>query len=152
MTSQVSLPTNWDEIQAMPENNSDNRGDKVDAIHNFMLTNNIDSSRFENRDGLIWPGAAAAQRLQLADMIEAVNSFGMRGRDSPQFVPQSPLSGFSQPGTPRSDMDGSNEGSSAFRPVSSGTPSLLHHHHLLLALHQWRHMLKQKKTVAGVVV
>ena len=122
MTSQVSLPTNWDEIQAMPENNSNNRGDKVDAIHNFMLTNNIDSSRFENRDGLIWPGAAAAQRLQLAAMIEAVNSFGMRGRDSPQFVPQSPLSGFSQPGTPRSDMDGSNEGSSAFRPVSPGYP------------------------------
>ena len=36
MTSQVELPKNWDEIQTMPENNGDARGDKVDAIHNFM--------------------------------------------------------------------------------------------------------------------
>ena len=52
MTSQDELPENWDEIQAMPENNPTTRGDKVDAIHNFMQTNSIDSSRFENQEGI----------------------------------------------------------------------------------------------------
>ena len=104
MTSQVRLPENWDEIQTMPENNGTTRGNKVDAIHNFMQDNGIDSSRFENQQGLIWPGGAAAQRLQLADMIEAVNS-SMADGGSPQFVPQSPLYGFDQPGTPMSEFD-----------------------------------------------
>jgi len=107
MTSQVELPKNWDEIQTMPENNGDARGDKVDAIHNFMQDNGIDSSRFENQEGLIWPEgrrSADLQRQQLADMIQAVNS-SMAYGGSPGYVPQSPLYDFDQPGTPMSEID-----------------------------------------------
>ena len=110
MTSQVELPENWDEIQAMPENNGDARGDKVDAIHNFMVKNRIDSSDFENQGVLIWPEKkdrrdwARAQKKQLAAMSQAVNS-SMAYGGSPGYVPQSPLYDFDQPGTPMSEID-----------------------------------------------
>jgi len=74
MTSQVNLPTIWGEIQVMSENNGPARGDKNLAIHNFMRINGIDSSRFENQEGLIWPGSAAAQRQQIAAMIQDVEA------------------------------------------------------------------------------
>ena len=47
MTSKVRLPENWDNIQTMQEDTYAQRGDKVDAIHDFMRDNGIDSSRFE---------------------------------------------------------------------------------------------------------
>ena len=121
MTSQVNLPTNWDKIQTMPENNEDARGEKVDAIHNFMVTNTIDSSQFEDQDGLIWPGGSKAQKKQITAMIQEVNSAMENSKEhSPQFVPQSPTSGFSQPGTPRSDM-GDNDNSKQM-PQQSAPP------------------------------
>ena len=81
MTSKVRLPKNWNNIQTMKENNGDARGDKVDAIHDFMRENGIDSTDFENQGQLIWPGGARAQRNQIAAMIEAVNSEMTRTRE-----------------------------------------------------------------------
>jgi len=107
MTSKVRLPENWDNIQTMQEDTYAQRGDKVDAIHDFMQNNGIDSSRFENQGELIWPegrGTADAQKEQLAAMIKAVNS-SMADGGSPGYVPESPLYDFDQPGTPMSEID-----------------------------------------------
>ena len=81
MTSKVRLPENWDNIQTMQEDTYAQRGDKVDAIHDFMRENGIDSTDFENQGQLIWPGGARAQRNQIAAMIEAVNSEMTRTRE-----------------------------------------------------------------------
>jgi len=85
MTSQDELPKDWnsilamDHMQATGPSGHNIRGRKVDAIHDFMQTNEIDSSRFETRDSngdgiLKWPAQVGKQKKQINDMIGHVNS------------------------------------------------------------------------------
>ena len=96
--------SSWPEIKGMSDNNPHNRGLKVDAIHDYMIRNGIDTSPFEIDGELDWPSRAKPQKDMIRDMINQVDS-SMADGGSPQFVPQSPLYGFDQPGTPMSEFD-----------------------------------------------
>ena len=58
------------DIINMPINNGETRGAKVDALHDYMLQNQIPTERFETDGELNWPSQARDQKQQINNMIE----------------------------------------------------------------------------------
>ena len=62
------------EIIDMPINNGETRGAKVDALHDYMLQNNIPRTNFEINGVLDWPSQARDQKQQIHNMIEFIEA------------------------------------------------------------------------------
>ena len=90
--------SSWENIKNLAQNNGNSRGVKVDAIHDYMLSNGIDSSMFERDGALNWPDRASQQTKMINDMIQYVDqvqgiSIPMQGDVQPMDIDNTTASG-----------------------------------------------------------
>ena len=81
--------SDWETIKNMPQNNGATRGNKVDAIHDYMIANGIDSSLFEQDGALNWPSRANQQTQMINEMVEYVDNVQGSGAQPIPFDAQS---------------------------------------------------------------